>query len=57
MGGGGGGGGGGVLLPCISHIGMYRSKGYGFCAISIRKKDSYKNSKLISRKLFVGVLI
>ena len=41
----------------ISHIGMYRPKGYGFCAISIRKKDSYANSKLISRKLFVGVLI
>ena len=27
------------LLPCINRIGMYCPKGYGFCAVSVRKKD------------------
>ena len=31
-------GGGGGALPCISHTGMCRPKGLGFCAVSVRKR-------------------
>ena len=32
------GGGGGGLNPYITHIGMCRPKGYGFCAVLVRKR-------------------